>query len=310
MKAIRNERFTSVFSLPPPSAKDSASYSADTSSQQSSYQTSTLDYHTSMNAGAGRGSGVSNAAPSNRTSNRSSQNSLSLDTSMHQSYFQQLQQQHANFPSGNQGSSNNDTESVSDTASSASRSPHPSFVDFSTSARSSGAMNFRYMNSSSLNVSEDTANPNGNDTPLRSAAPSMDNYNYYYPHVRGAPSPSHSQQQQQQPQAPAVPPQPVSALRFDRNGILSWTATSSLLYDFESLRQAANQATFYLVDEVKLKRFIAQEILLKNNGNQQQQQPAMSEEEILRASTFHMNISYVQAASGLGSVDKVCHPCL
>jgi hypothetical protein len=334
-KMIRNERFTSVFSLPPPvpgSGNGGFNAAANASSDGTGtnngggggggapiFNTMSSEYITIPGRGGG-GSGV------HRTSNRSSQGSNdgnggaffgqnqasplagvpmmgpgsnNNNNNSHHSqnggmYYQQQGHYYGGSGGGNHLQINDNDSVVSDSGmSSASRSPHPSFMEYNTtsSARSSGALNFRYTNTTTISAPEE------NSFATSSARPTETSVFYQQQFAQ------FQSQQLLQQTAQAIP---IPALRFDRQGMLSWSVTTSLIYDLDALLQQNHGRThFYLVDEQKVKRFLANEVLFKNG----QQSPSMSaqalEEEVAKSSSFALNISYMQAGMGLGAIDKM-----
>lgn len=284
-----------MFSLPPPPV--GSSLNANPSSMKIADDNSTL-----ASAQGEFGSRVS------RTSN----GSLSIDTtSMSNAYSQnQGQQGQAQGFHGMGGSSgggsgsnvtgpgpianasvgvnDNDTASVnSDSISSCSRSPYPSFRS------SGGTNNFRYsagatgmaatMGAGGLGVSNTTT------TTERDSGGSGSFYDLSnlskHPYMALL-------------QAQGTMNIPVPALRFDRIGGLKWNVTSTFLYDFEALQHGSHRSAFYLVDEVKLKHYLVDLI------NQSQQAPPGFAENVAQG-VFQLSLSYLQAAAGLSSIEKV-----
>ncbi len=251
--------------------------------------------------GGGRGSGVSN-----RTSNRSSGGSLSIDT-MSNPYSSANPYGHPPGGSGGGVSANvgvNDNDSVnSDSISSCSRSPYPSFHDYNTgTGRSSGATNnFRFTagsgGSNSVGMSQNqsqylamimssSVNNSGNSA-------NDDNGSIFYDLQNFSKNPGLALIQAQ-----STMNIPVPALRFDRVGGLKWQITSTFLYDFDALHHSTHRTSFYLVDEVKLKAYLIELI-----AQSQQSPPGFTETS--SQGVFQLSLSYLQAAAGLSSMEKV-----
>ena len=205
----------------------------------------------------GRGSGISN-----RTSNRSSGGSLTIETAnnMYGSYG----------VAGMNANQFRDDDSInSDSISTASRSPYPSFHE---QGRNSGANSIRQHAAGSgnnLNISNISANnvEENNIIDLQTVTRNAVNV--------------------------AVP-----SLRFDRVGALRWNSTNTFLYDFDALQHSTHRTSFYLVDEMKLKNFLV-ELMSQSN----QLLPGYAES--LNQGVFQLSLSYMQAASGLSSIEKV-----
>jgi hypothetical protein len=181
----------------------------------------------------------------------------------------------------------NDNGSVnSDSISSCSRSPYPSFHEHSSAGRNSGATNnFRF-----------TANSGGH--PTASGAQTSQAHP-----DDGAFVDLQNFSKLALLQAQNSVNVPVPALRFDRTGALRWNVMNSFLYDFDSLQHSTLRTAFYLVDEVKLKAFLAD--MMK----QQPQQSISGVAVDLNQGVFQLTLTYMQAATGFSSIEKVIACC-
>jgi hypothetical protein len=241
-----------------------------------------------------------------RLSGRSSTGSLTIDG---QQYLSNLQQGSTGLGGGMQSLQQQqqqlqqqhwDNESTySDSKSS---SPHPSFYDGVTSARSSGFSNPRNsQNNLSLQLdrvsSRDERDSSSNMMTMGGGGGLGGGEG------RGSGSGTGFMLGGQQLLSllqNRIVSIPVPTLRFDRLGSLLWTGTNTFLYDFDELQRTTHHTTFYLIDELKLKSFFVN--LLNNNR--------IPEEEFDFNGVFRSVIPEQAVSMGLTSMDRVRRPCV
>jgi hypothetical protein len=235
-----------------------------------------------------------------RLSGRSSTGSLTIDG---QQYLSNLQQGSTGLAGGGmqslqqqQQSQQQHWDNESTYSDSKSSSPHPSFYDGVTSARSSGFSNPRNsQNNLSLQIDRVSSRDERDSS---SNMMTMGGGGLGGGEGRGSGSGTgfmFGGQQLLSLLQNRIVSIPVPTLRFDRLGSLLWTGTNTFLYDFDELQRTTHHTTFYLIDELKLKSFFVN-LLNKNR---------IPEEEFDFNGIFRFAIPEQAVSMGLTSMDRV-----
>jgi hypothetical protein len=204
----------------------------------------------------------------------------------------------------------NDSASVnSDSVSSCSRSPYPSFSNRYSSSSAAGMAMMMVMGpggASSASAGQGLVGQGGANGTVGSERESGSGASFFdlsnlhslskHPHMALL----HQAQSQSAMQIP------VPAWRFDRIGGLRWNVTSTFLYDFDALQHCthAHRTAFYLVDEVRLKNFLI-DLMTQALSQSQQSMPPQGFADSISQGIFQLSLSYLQAATGLSSIEKV-----
>lgn len=233
----------------------------------------------------------------NSRSNRPSTGSVNLQ--LDPSNYQTQQAPPNSVPVGF-GNQQNDNESVSDTISTCSRSPHPSFSSTGGGRNSSGFLNMRPSTASASSTIYGAASQDETNT-APSIAFQQERTSQYSDPVNNA-----MMQNATLAFMKSNVSIPVPSLRCDRCGSLSWQCVNTLLYDFEALKTSTHNTSFYLVDELKLKSFLTEIIT-----QQQQRAPNggghyanFNPEDIFTNGIFSLKL-LAEQAFGVSSLEKV-----
>jgi hypothetical protein len=239
---------------------------------------------------------VSNTAMNARP-NRPSTGSVNLQLDP-TNYQQQVPPNSVPVGFGANSNQPNDSESVSDTISTCSRSPHPSFSSTGGGRNSSGFLNMRPSTASASSTIYGAASQDDTNT-----AP----FSFQQERTSQYSDPTNIAMMQNATLAfmKSNISVPVPSLRCDRYGSLSWQCFNTLLYDFEALKTSTNNTSFYLVDELKLKSFITEIVVQQqqrspNGGNYANFNP----DDIFNNGVFSLKLLPEQAF-GISSLEKV-----